>query len=329
MKAPSTWPLVVLLAASSCGCARDAATVGYAVLRDPGGTHHASPSAGTALTGHMTVNGVPNGMMHPGQSAEWKFDFADAQTGGALVRFDIHHEKAMHLIVVSRDLSSFAHLHPTLVSDGTFRLQVNASSKDPDNRDALEAVSRPGTYFLFSEVMPQGRSTTLTRFTVHTEGVEQPVSLTPDKRSPSGDIEVYASPDRRVGRPGDPYQVTLRVLRGEHHPGMPMMTFTINVRERDAEGRYRDVRSLEQWLGMPGHAVLIGNQGDKVENRIFQHLHASDGSSSHGRHVMQAAGPQLSFMAMANDVPPPGLYRLWCQFKHHGRVLTVPMTLTL
>jgi hypothetical protein len=108
-----------------------------------------------------------------------------------------------------------------------------------------------------------------------------------------------------------------------------MMTFTVTIRGRDAEGQYREVRNLEQWLGMPGHAVLIGNRGERAEDRIFRHLHASNGQGSHGRHTMQASTGQLSSMAMADDVPPAGVYRFWCQFKHRDRVLTVPMTISL
>lgn len=326
--------LAIALIAGLSGCATNGAPAGFSVLQDGSGMHQAAPQPGanlpgTNLLGRLSVNGVLNGSMRPGQSTQWDFSFSDGQTDSLLSRFDIHHDKAMHLIVVSRDLASFAHLHPALEADGRFRIRINAATDDPDNRDATAAIPRPGTYFLFGEVKPSGGPTTMSRFTVHADGDEQPVHLSPSPRLPSGEIESYASPERRPGQAGDPYQVTLRVQRSEHHPGMPMVTFIMTIREREADGQYRDIRGIERWLGMPGHAVLIGSQGAQANDRVFRHLHAADGTHANGRHTMEASGAQLTFMAMANDVPPAGLYRLWLQFKHRGRVLTVPMTLAL
>lgn len=45
-----------------------------------------------------------------------------SDANGPVKDFDIVHEKEMHLIVVSKDLRSFAHVHPELQSDGTFAL---------------------------------------------------------------------------------------------------------------------------------------------------------------------------------------------------------------
>jgi hypothetical protein len=283
----------------------------------PGMHHHdaAPPAAGAALRGQLSVDGVPDGPMRPGQPTSWAFGFSDAGAGTPLTRFDLHHERPMHLIVVKRDLSSFAHLHPALGPDGRFRLRVNAPGEDADNRDAAGAVSRPGTYLLFAEVAPSGQSARLSRFTVRAEGEERDEALVPDAVAGSGEVEK----DLADGR----YRVGLRVARGEHHPGMPMLNFTLMVRARNAQGGYDEVRDFEPWLGMTGHAVLIGAAGDRVADRVFRHLHAGHGAGA------QATGGPLSFMAMAGEVPPAGLYRLWCQFKHRGQVLTAPFTLKL
>lgn len=280
----------------------------------PGMHHHAAPpSTGAALRGQLSVDGVPDGPMRPGQPTSWAFGFSDAGTGTPLTRFDLHHERAMHLIVVKRDLSSFAHLHPALGADGRFRLRVNAPGEDADNRDAAGAVTKPGTYLLFAEVAPSGQSARLSRFTVRAEGEERDEVLAPDPVADSGEVEK----DLADGA----YRVSLRTARGEHHPGMAMLTFTLTVRARNAQGNYDEVRDLAPWLGMTGHAVLIGAKGERAADRVFRHLHAGHGP--------QAAGGPLSFMAMAAEVPPAGLYRLWCQFKHRGQVQTAPFTLRL
>ncbi|MNS34849.1 hypothetical protein D3C72_669840 [compost metagenome] len=318
----------VLLAAIMSGCGTVEAPTDFTVLQEMGGTHHAAPSTGKALMAQLSVDSVEGGTMWPGKRAEWRFDFIDATALKPVLRFDIHHEKAMHLLVVRRDLSSFAHLHPTLGPDGRFRLVVNASNDDLDNQDATEVIRRPGLYFLFAEVKPSGQSVSPARLTVHADGEERPERLMPDDVSANGDIVAYATAEGRSGREGDLYRVTLRSQRGAHHPGMPMMSFSITVRERDPQGRYVDVRNLERWLGMPGHAVLIGAQGERIEDRVFRHLHAVEDSGANTHAGTRSSGA-LSFMAMGEDVPPPGLYRLWCQFKHQGRIVTVPMTLSL
>lgn len=320
--------IALLFTAILSGCATGEAPASLAILQEMVGMPHAAPTTGKDLIARLSVDGVADGAMRPGQRAEWAFQFADAAARTPVVRFDIHHEKAMHLLVVRRDLSSFAHLHPAPGPDGRFRLVVNASDGDPDNRDATEAIRRPGLYFLFAEVKPSGQSVSSARLTVRAEGEERPEHLLPDEVSADGDIVAYATAEGRTGRVGDPYQVRLRIARGDHHPGMPMMTFSIQVRERDPQGRYLEVRNLERWLGMPGHAVLIGAQGERIEDRVFRHLHAMEASGAHTSAGSGLSGA-LSFMAMGEDVPPRGLYRLWCQFKHRSRIVTVPMTLSL
>lgn len=328
MNAPSNRLAAACLAATLSGCLSAAPPPPTPAAPEPLAVHRAATPAAAPFIGRLSVDDVPDGPMRPGRSAHWRFQFLDGPGRSPLTRFSTHHDKPMHLVVVSRDLSRFAHLHPALAADGTFQIQINAPSSDPDNADAATAVSRPGTYFLFSEVAPAGRSPTVTRFTVRAEGTEEPVPLVADSRSPQGDIVTPAAPP---GRPADSYQVGLRVERAEHHPGMAMTHLVVTVRERDAEGRYQPVAALEPWLGMTGHGVLVGQAGDRVEDRVFRHLHASEGASGggHGHHVMQAPGGRLTFMLTGEDEPPSGLYRLWVQVKHRGRILTAPFTLTL
>jgi hypothetical protein len=44
--------------------------------------------------------------------------------GQAVTRYDELHDRRLHLIVASRDLQQYAHLHPTLASDGTWTVDV-------------------------------------------------------------------------------------------------------------------------------------------------------------------------------------------------------------
>lgn len=69
-----------------------------------------------------------------------KLRISDAN--GPVKDFDTVHEKEMHLIVVSRDLRSFAHVHPELKADGTFELQ---------------RVPFSGDLRLFADFAPRGK----------------------------------------------------------------------------------------------------------------------------------------------------------------------------
>jgi len=61
---------------------------------------------------------------------------------GPVQDFDIVHEKNLHLIVVSRDLRFFAHLHPAYDGKGVFRIE-----------DPLP----PGELHLFADFAPRGK----------------------------------------------------------------------------------------------------------------------------------------------------------------------------
>jgi len=54
-----------------------------------------------------------------GQPAEYAFQILDA--AAPVTRFQVSHDKQLHLIVVRRDLTGFQHLHPQLSPDGTWR----------------------------------------------------------------------------------------------------------------------------------------------------------------------------------------------------------------
>lgn len=90
---------------------------------------------------------VPGSTALPaGRSAAFSFRIEDDR-GHPVETFDVVHEKRMHLIVASRDLSSFQHVHPVTGDHGTFHVD-------------LEAL-RPGAHRVFADFSTQGRATTL------------------------------------------------------------------------------------------------------------------------------------------------------------------------
>lgn len=71
------------------------------------------------------------------------FAFRVLDDGGVpLTRFDVEHEKRLHLVVVGRNLIDYAHLHPTMADDGTWTVEL----------PALPA----GSYRAFADFAPTG-----------------------------------------------------------------------------------------------------------------------------------------------------------------------------
>jgi len=67
--------------------------------------------------------------------------------GRPVTAYEVTHEKQLHLIVVQRDLSGYAHLHPTMDATGTWTAPVDF---------------RPGSYRVFADFQPAGESESLT-----------------------------------------------------------------------------------------------------------------------------------------------------------------------
>jgi len=63
-------------------------------------------------------------------------------TGATVTEFEDRHERRMHLIVISNDLTAYAHLHPQLGDDGTWNV-------------ALPALA-PGGYRVIADTVPVG-----------------------------------------------------------------------------------------------------------------------------------------------------------------------------
>jgi hypothetical protein len=95
-------------------------------------------------------------------------------------------------------------------------------------------------------------------------------------------------------------------LEAGHSAGL---TFTVR-----REGR--PVTDLDPYLGTGGHLVVL-REGDLA----YLHVHPA-GTSSHSS---RAIGPDLGFVT---EVPSPGRYRLFLDFRHGGAVRTAELAMT-
>jgi hypothetical protein len=77
-----------------------------------------------------------------GVPVELQFTIRRRQPRQTVTDFELQHERLFHLILVRRDLSHFAHEHPTPEPGGSFRLTYTFPA--------------PGEYHLFADVAPAG-----------------------------------------------------------------------------------------------------------------------------------------------------------------------------
>ena len=138
--------------------------------------------------------------------------------GRPLTTYDVAHDKELHLVVVSRDLGTFAHIHPERDAAGTWTVTAPALT--------------PGSYRVYADFVPTGHDglTLATDLAVAGPFTPQPLP------APSTTDEV------------DGYDVT---IGGELVAGADS-TITVTVR-RDG----RPVTDLQPYLGALGHLVAI------------------------------------------------------------------------
>jgi hypothetical protein len=189
-------------------------------------------------------------VIKPGERGHVRFVVREPNTGTAVRRFEVVHERLFHLFVVSHDLTSFAHIHPTLRGDG-----------------ALEAdfdVPTAGAYQLIADFMPLGGPPQLIQRSLVTAGYTGSLAVVPalavditDKRA-DGTTVSLTMPDAIAGRE---------------------QLVTFDVRD-DASGA--PITDLEPFLGAPGHVLLVN-----ADLTVAMHAHpVAELSSARGPTVV-------------------------------------------
>ncbi|MEU2299337.1 hypothetical protein ABZ584_18255 [Streptomyces antibioticus] len=184
-----------------------------------------------------------------GRPGTLEFVVRDAH-GDALTAYDRAHGKQLHLIVASRDLTTYRHLHPVRAADGTWSTPVT--------------LPAAGAYRVFADFVPAGAE----------KGLTLGADLTVTGRYAATELPP-PSPTATV----DGYTVT---LDGSLAPGRESdLTFTV----RDAHGD--PVTRLQPYLGAYGHLVAL-RSGDLAYLHVHPH-DAAEGDATSGPAVSFAA----------------------------------------
>jgi hypothetical protein len=254
------------------------------------GHNHPNEHSGQLSHMHHSGHGMTAIMNKPPVHAIWKFSQPTPQSGidelikiqiqdhhGNLIEsFEVDHEKQMHLIVVSKDLSYFNHIHPEYLGSGLFQVTTNFPSG--------------GKYELIADFILGGSNA---------QTVSHWITV-------SGDVPLAQPlvPDEKLIKVVDGKEITLTFdkLQSEHE-------VTLNFVIQDAVTK-QPISNLEPYLGATGHVVALS-----ADAETYLHIHPVDEKSK---------GPQATFMT---KFPAGGVYKLWGQFQHQGRLFTVPFTI--
>ncbi|MEV0611965.1 hypothetical protein AB0I81_01500 [Nonomuraea sp. NPDC050404] len=217
--------------------------VGRAVgpVGTPPAEAHAAMAAPTASAGHgghateQADDDTPGGLqvsesgytfnpltttIKPDEPADFRFTVT-GPNGRPVTGYQVEHDKKLHLIVASRDLGTFRHVHPEMAPDGVWSVKLTLPAAGP--------------YRVFADFAPTGGSAL-------TLGTDLAVT---------GDYEPGALPAVSRTAKVDGYEVT---LDGELTPGQSSKLML----KVSKDGR--PVTDLQPYLGAYGHLVALRAQ---------------------------------------------------------------------
>lgn len=88
------------------------------------GGHESTPPGGLQISeGGYTLD-LATSRVTAGRRTELRFTVRDA-SGAAVTAYQREHDKELHLVLASRDLVTYRHLHPTRAADGTWSTPVD------------------------------------------------------------------------------------------------------------------------------------------------------------------------------------------------------------
>lgn len=229
------------------------------------------------------------GTITVGKPATMLFTIKDP-TGLAVPKVEVVHEKLLHLLMVSKDLSWYAHEHPEVQPDGTFTFTYT--------------FQQPGEFFFYNDFTPPnvGQQVVIVPVTVAGTAPEaQPLVIDADKPKTI-----------------DGYTVALDTGGPVKTGGATHLAYTVT---RDG----KPVTTLAPYLGAMGHLVIISE--DRTQ---FVHSHPHEGGEHASGVQSGSGGPKVDFEAhFTVPGTYKGWAQFNVGTKEKERVITVPFTFSV
>ena len=217
------------------------------------GSHaSAAPPGGLQMSDGGYTLDLRTPSLETGRSTNLRFAVVQDATGRALTAYQQEHTKELHLIIASRDLTTYRHLHPTRAADGTWSTPVSL----PD----------AGAYRVFADFTPRGGDGLTLGADLTVSGTYRPAPLP----APGSTATV------------DGYKVN---LKGRPAPAKSSrLTFTVTRNGKP-------VHDLQPYLGAYGHLVAL-RSGDLAYLHVHPNGEPGDGTTRPGPDIsFTAAAP--------------------------------------
>jgi len=281
----------------------------------------------SAVYTKMTFTSDPP-QIKAGQTAHWTLRITDAKTGAPIQKFLKMHDKLLHLVVVSRNLSFYDHIHPTYKGNGIFTISY--------------ALPRAGQYRIYADYVTAAMQHEVPHHDFDVAGanpLSSQLKFTPDQPHGMWITKHFRAHDE--GKPPLPgateYEVAMMPMPSPVHVGDEAM---LHFEIRNARGK--PLTDLQPYMGAMGHAVILSADGsvylhthpmnDAMAEMMFGTKSSSKPSSMKDdmAAMMEVlppgtrGGPDIMFHT---KFPKPGFYRIWGQFMHANKVITSDYTL--
>ncbi|PYI57254.1 hypothetical protein [Paenibacillus flagellatus] len=177
----------------------------------------------------------------------------EGKDGKPIESFETNHEKLLHLMVISKDLSYFNHIHPEYKGNGAFEIANDFPSG--------------GDYRLIADFKPTGGDTMTKMAWVKLDGASAaPVPVFPD-----------AVLDKTFA--GNRVKLTVDGLAANKET-----TLAFSIAD---ERTGRPVTDLEPYLGAIGHVVVLTEDGER-----YVHVHAEEGQGTGPEALFETTFPK-------------------------------------
>ncbi|MCT9077333.1 hypothetical protein [Streptomyces fulvoviolaceus] len=208
--------------------------------------HESPPAGGLQISESGYTLDLQTPRVAVGKAADLRFAIRD-EGGRAVTAYRREHDKELHLIVASRDLNTYRHLHPTRAADGTWSIPVE--------------LPRAGGYRVFADFTPEKKNA-------------ENLTLGADL-AVSGAYEPQAVPAVKATAEISGYEVK---LGGGLRPG------TAGELKLTVSRAGKPVTDLQPYLGAYGHLVAL-RSGDLAYLHVHPNGEPGDGTTEPGPEI--------------------------------------------
>jgi len=246
-----------------------------------------------------------------GVPATFSFTVKDKQ-GVTVKDLQIVHEKPMHLLVVSKDLAEFYHIHPEQAADGSYQVSHN--------------FPNGGEYRLYADFTPKDAVQVVEHIDLKVNGQER--------------AKVALAADSKFEKTVDGLKIVMKPS-AEIKAGQELM---LDFQAFDAKIN-KPATDLQNYLGELAHFVLISEdlkdfvhahpmskdehkESSNMNGAMKMDDHNADGHK-HSTTEGASVKPSASEVSAHTAFPRAGLYKLWAQFQRGGKVISVPFVVNV